>query len=103
MNRTNDKGRFLSYELGLLTLKAALSTRDDQYPVYDKGTKIWQRSQAKSILRAWLSVIEEKYSKGSVNGTDHVAFIAKVADELSNELARYLHNGRFRVGVAQSL
>lgn len=27
--------RFLKYELGLLTLKAALSTRDKEYTVYD--------------------------------------------------------------------
>jgi len=103
MNTTNDKRRFLSYELGLLTLNAALSTRDPKYPVYDKGAKIWQRSQAKGILREWLAFTKEKYSKESIKETDHVAFIAEVADKLSNKLARYLHNGRFRVGVAQKL
>ncbi len=103
MTTMNNKRRFLSYELGLLTLKAALSTRDDNYPVYDRGTKIWQRSQAKRVLRQWLVIIEEKYSKESIGEAEHMSFIAKVAEELSKELSRYLHNGRFRVGVAQKL
>ena len=102
-NTTNDRRRFLSYELGLLTLKAALSTRDDKYPVYDKGTKIWQRSQAKKVLREWLAVIEEKYSKSGITEAEHVAFIAEVSEKLSNQLAHCLHDGRFRVGVAQKL
>ena len=100
---TNDKKRFLSYELGLLTLKAALSTRDDQYPVYDKGRKMHQRSEPKRVLRKLLAMIERKYSENSISEAEHVAFIAEVAAALSNQLTRYLHNGRFRVGVAQKL
>lgn len=68
-----------------------------------KGTQIWQRSQAKGILRERLAVIERKYSKDSIDEAEHVRFIAEVAQGLSRELARYLHNGRFRVGVAQKL
>jgi hypothetical protein len=103
METPKNKRRFLTYELGLLTMKAALSTRDDDYPVYDKNTKIWQRSKAKAIIRRWLAIIEEKYSKGFVDEVDHVSFIAGISQDLSRELARYLHNGRFRVGVAQKL
>jgi len=103
MKMTNDRKRFLSYELGLLTLKAALSTRDDKYPVYDKGTKTWQRSQAKRALREWLAVIEEKYSRSGITEVEHVTFIAEVSEKLSSQLSRCLHNGRFRVGVAQKL
>jgi hypothetical protein len=54
-------------------------------------------------VRQWLTVIEEKYSKGNIDEAEHVAFIAEIAKELSKQLARYLHNGRFRVGVAQKL
>lgn len=100
---TNNKRRFLSYELGLLTLKAALSTRDDKYPIYDKGIKTYQRSKAKKVLRELLAKIETKYSEINISEAEHVAFIAEVAADLSSKLSYYLHNGRFRVGVAQKL
>ena len=100
---TGEKRRFLFYELGLLSFKAALSTRDSQYPVYDSGTKVWQRARAKSVLREWLIKVEEKYSIGSVTDLEHVSFIAEVAEGVTNELTVYLHKGRFRVGVAQKL
>jgi hypothetical protein len=98
-----EKKRFLSYELGLLSLKAALSTRDRQYPIYDKGTKVWQRTRAKNVLREWLVEIEGKYINGIVTEAEHISFIAEVAEGVSNGLATYLHRGRFRVGVAQKL
>ena len=100
---TEEKMRFLSYELGLLSFKAALSTRDKQYPVYDKETKIWQRSRAKNVLREWLVKIQEKYSGGNITELEHISFIADVANRVSIELAEYLHNRRFRVGIAQKL
>lgn len=34
---------------------------------------------------------------------NHIAFIEEVAEGVSTELSMYLHNGRFRVGVAQKL
>src|SRR4030067_490794 len=98
---TNNKQRFLSYELGLLTLKAALSTRDNKYPIYDKGIKTYQRSKAKKVLRELLAKIETKYSESNISEVEHVAFIAEVAADLSSKLSRYLYKGSFRVGVAQ--
>jgi hypothetical protein len=103
MTMTNNKRRFLSYELGLLTLKAALSTRDGEYPIYDKGSKTYQRSNAKRVIRDLLAEIETKYSQNNISEIEHVDFIAEVAANLSNKLTRYLHNGKFRVGVAQKL
>lgn len=100
---TNEKRRFLSYELGILSFKAALSTRDGQYPVYGKEVRTWQRTRVKSALRDCLVKIEEKYSGGVVTESNHIAFIEEVAEGVSTELSMYLHNGRFRVGVAQKL
>jgi hypothetical protein len=99
----NDKKRFLSYELGLLTLKAALSTRDDQFPIYNKDTKVLQRTKAKRVLREYLAAIEAKYSQNEVSEEEHTAFIAEAASDLSRKLSRYLHHGRFRIGIAQKL
>ena len=99
----DDKRRFLSYELGLLTLKAALPTRDKEYPVYNKDTKVFQRAKAKRVIRECLAAIEAKYSEKVVSEDKHTAFIADVATDLSGKLFRYLHEGRFRIGVAQKL
>lgn len=99
----DDKKRFLSYELGLLTLKAALSTRDDQFPIYNKDTKVFQRTKAKRVLRDYLAAIESKYSQNEVSEGEHTNFIAEAASDLSRKLTRYLHHGRFRIGVAQKL
>jgi hypothetical protein len=99
----DDKRRFLSYELGLLTLKAALSTRDDEYPVYNKNTKVFQRAKAKRAIRECLATIEAKYSERAIPEDEHTAFIVDVASDLSEKLSRYLHEGRFRIGVAQKL
>lgn len=100
---TNNKRRFLSYELGLLTLKAALSTRDDNYPIYDREIRAYQRSKPKKVLRELLVKIEKKYSETNISEAEHVALIDEVAADLSIKLSRYLHNGRFRIGVAQKL
>ena len=101
MTITDDKRRFIFYELGLLTLKAALSTRDGEYPVYNKDSKPFQRSNAKRVMRELLAKIEIRYSEGGISEEEHVDFIADVTTNLSNRLTRYLHHGRFRVGVAQ--
>ena len=99
----DDKRRFLSYELGLLTLKAALSTRDDQYPVYNKATKVFQRTEAKRAIRECLATIEAMYSEEAIPEDEHTAFIADIATDLSAKLSCYLHQGRFRIGIAQKL
>jgi hypothetical protein len=97
------KHRFLVYELGLLSLKAALSTRDQSWPIYNAEKKSYQRSEAKSEFRAVLKEIKEKYSKNRVTESKHIEFIAEVARTLSQQLKSHLHNERFRIGVAQKL
>jgi hypothetical protein len=103
MNIQPSKHRFLAYELGLLSLKAALSTRDGQWPIYDASKKMHQRSEAKSEFRDVLADIETKYAKGRVSEADHVEFIVEVAAKLSVKLKDYLHGQRFRIGIAQKL
>jgi hypothetical protein len=99
----NDKKRFICYELGLLSLKAALSTRDGENPVYSKTVKIHQRKKEKQIFRKVLESVEELYSKGNISEQDHVAFIEKTANDISTKLSNKLHKGRFRIGVSQKL
>jgi hypothetical protein len=99
----NDKKRFLCYELGLLSLKAALSTRDVDAPVYAKGIKFHQRTKEKKVLRGVLEKLEKMYVAGGVTEDQHVEFIRQTAVEVSNVLGDKLHNGRFRIGVAQKL
>ncbi|QZP30837.1 hypothetical protein [Pseudomonas sp. DR48] len=99
----NDKKRFLSYELGLLSLKAALSTRNGDAPVYAKGIKLHQRTKEKKVFRGVLEKLENMYVKGNVAEEQHVEFIQRTADDVSKALGNKLHNGRFRIGVAQKL
>ncbi|MDD2610027.1 MAG: hypothetical protein PHX60_10095 [Giesbergeria sp.] len=103
MANEGDKKRFLCYELGLLSLKAALSTRNSEAPVYMKGIEFHQRKKEKEIFRGVLGKLEEMYAKGCVTEVQHVNFIAVTADEVSNAIGESLHKGRFRIGVMQKL
>lgn len=103
MSIKNDKERFLRYELGLLSLNAALSTRNSDAPVYAKGIKLHQRTKEKKVFRGFLEKLEHMYVKGGVTEEQHIEFIQKAADDISKALGNKLHNGRFRIGVAQKL
>ncbi len=97
-----DKTRFISYELGLLTIKAALSTRNKNYPVYESSVKADQRKEAKKIIRKTLTDLEKKY-KEIPSTNEHIQYIADTAEDLTNKIGKYLYNGRFRIGIAQKL
>ncbi|UZK03407.1 hypothetical protein [Venatoribacter cucullus] len=103
MENESDKKRFMCYELGLLSLKAALSTRDGDAPVYAKGIKFHQRTKEKKVLRGVLERLEKMYAKGGVTEAQHFDFIKNTADDVSRELGSKLHNGRFRIGISQKL
>lgn len=90
----SSKHRFLTYELGLLSLKAALSTRDRDWPIYRISKKLHQRSLAKSAFRAVLTEIETTYSNGDISEDAHTEFIVEVAAKLSAQLKDYLHGER---------
>ena len=103
MNTESLKRRFLTYELGLLSLKAALPTRDKNWPIYVKSKKSHQRSKAKEAFRAILAEIDHKYLSGKVTEEAHTQYIVDVADKLSSQLKDHLHRGRFRIGISQKL
>jgi F420-0:gamma-glutamyl ligase-like protein len=87
----------------LLSLKAALSTRDGEAPVYAKGVKVHQRKKEKKVFRDVLESLEAMYSKGDVVEANHVDFIRRTADDISKALGNKLHNSRFRIGILQKL
>lgn len=103
MEAPNNKKRFLSYELGLLSLKAALSTRNDKAPVYAKEIESHQRKEEKKVFRRILDKLEPMYAKGEITEEQHLRFIEQTALDVSKELENSLHNGRFRIGVTQKL
>lgn len=94
---------FLVYELGLLSLKAALSTRAGGAPIYSASCKEHQRGAVKDSFREVLSAVQLIYAEGNVSERDHIAFINTTADRLSSEHAGALHCRRFRFGVCQKL
>lgn len=97
------KKRFMCYELGLLSLKAALSTRNSAAPVYAKEVMQHQRKQAKKVFRDVLAKLESLYADGQVSGEQHIEFIKGTADEVSERLGDQLYEARFRIGISQKL
>ncbi len=93
--QTEDQKRFIGYELGLLTIKAALSTRDKNYPVYKSSVKTHQRTKAKKAIRNVLTELEQKYKK-IPQSHEHIKYITDTACSLTNDIGKYLHNDRFR-------
>ena len=98
----SEKERFIGYELGLLTVKAALSTRDRNYTIYKKDIKDHQRKPAKRAIRKLLVEIEDTYQP-MLAGDRHVVYISNVAEKLTNEIGQYLRNNEFRIGITQKL
>lgn len=98
-----DKTAFLRYEVGILTLKAALSTRSRAAPIYAAGFKENQRSPVRDALRKELIAMEAKYSGARVQEEKHVSYISGLASRLSAEHTMLLHGGRLRFGIAQKL
>ena len=99
-----EKKRFLTYELGLLSRKAALSTRNAGSPVYLATLRSHQRGRAKDAIRAELAVLEQLYiSEVPPSEAEYFEVIQATANRLSNNIGQALHNGRFRIGIAQKL
>lgn len=98
-----DKLEFLRYEVSILSLKAALSTRAGGAPIYSGDCHEYQRAPIKSALRRGLRELETAYSYGNISSTDHCNYIASFADHISQTYGNYLHNRRFRYGIAQKL
>lgn len=103
MHIQSDKNSFLAYELGLLSLKAALSTRAKDWPIYSASRKGHQRNDVKTAVRKELDSLATPYANGPVSEDDHVALISVLADRLSCQHESSLYKGRFRYGVAQKL
>ena len=97
------KREFLVYELGLLSLKAALSTRAWGAPIYALSCKEHQRGATKDGFRAVLDEVLTKYSGSPIGEEQHVQFIALTAARFSKEHSPSLHRGKLRFGVAQKL
>lgn len=98
-----NKRTFLIYELGLLSLKAALSTRAGGAPVYAQSFKEHQRGATREGFREVLGQVLANYSQGPISEEDHVKFIAQTVKRFSDKYAGSLHQGRLRFGVAQKL
>jgi len=97
-----EQKRFIGYELGLLTIKAALSTRDRNYTIYKKTVKDHQRRPVKNAIRNVLTEIENKYDT-MLSEEEHVQFILNTANKLTDNIGQYLRNEEFRIGITQKL
>ena len=97
------KRRFLAYELRLLSLKAALSTRSKDWPIYGDSTSLYQRLTAQKAFHAVFEEIEKAYMRGGVTEQAHNDRIVEISNRLSSQLKSKLLNERFRIGISQKL
>ena len=103
MSLIESQRAFLIYELGLLSLKASLSTRAGGAPIYDASCKEHQRGEVKDSFREVLVAVQSNYANGNVSEDDHIKFINATAELLSTKHSGTLHRKRFRFGVCQKL
>lgn len=96
------KSEFLTGEIRFLTLQAALSTRNRDFPVYAVDGASSKRPQFRQALIGCLEGAKDKFVDGWVSNRRHCRQIEALSDELSSMgFGELLHNGRFRIGVAQ--
>lgn len=100
----DDKSSFLAYELGLLSLAAALSTRKKDWPIYSEICKGQdQRKNVHAAFRTELENLATIYTERSVTEKNHITMISAIADRISCQHESSLYKGRFRHGVTQKL
>lgn len=103
MTITEEKRRFLTYEFSLLTIKAALSTRNKKYPIYCNNSSSMQKANYRHAIRKLFLDIESIYMAKQVPENDHIEFIVKTANSLSSAYKDCLFEQKLRIGVAQKL
>jgi hypothetical protein len=65
--------KFLTEELALLTISAALATRSAESPIYARSKAFHQRAKAKDAIRAVLREVERHYKAGNVSEDNHMS------------------------------
>lgn len=99
---SENQKRFIRYELGLMTITAAFSTRDKEFKIYKDQISYNQRKAAKKEIRKIISEIENKYVP-MLSPEAHVKHIEAVATDITKHLGQHLKGNRFRIGIAQKL
>ena len=95
---------FLRNEFKILSVNAALATRDDKNPIY-ANIPMHRRKPFKAVVRQVLAQIDadQGYINGGVSEQVHCNFVEEVSNSVSRTATTFLHNGRFRIGIAQKL
>ena len=99
---TEFQSEFLKGEIQFLTLQAALSTRNRDFPVYAKGVSSSKRTQFRKRLVEILDRVAINYIPGNVSLEDHCYYLRRLSRAMkSRGFSKLLHGDTFRVGVAQ--
>ncbi|WP_298051123.1 hypothetical protein [uncultured Paenalcaligenes sp.] len=94
---------FLRYEVGLLSLQAALSTRNKNYPIYSDNCSGSSKKILKKRLRQELYNLEVKYIDGKVTSDQHCNNIELLSKKITEEFKDILYGNCFRFGVSQKI
>ena len=95
--------KFLLGEFALMSINAALATRNKSHPVYAESVDGKAREIAKSAVYRTLRETAAIYIASPVLEQNHLAYIRQTSDRLSDELGETLFRSRFRIGISQKL
>lgn len=96
------QSEFIIGEIQFLTLQAALSTRNPDFPVYAKVKPKPDRTPFREALVRSLERVAIQYVPGRVSYREHYYYLGRFRRAMSSRKFKpLLHEGNFRVGVAQ--
>jgi hypothetical protein len=97
------KTKFLLGEFALMSINAALATRNKRHPVYAESAEARARAIAKCAIYRTLRETAAIYIASPVEEHEHLVYIEKTSNRLSMELGDTLFSARFRIGISQKL
>lgn len=103
MDVHSQKQAFLLQEMSLLSLTAALSTRDKAFPIYASKISDNQKQKFKECLRAYLDTLLDTYNQKKISEEEHIALINDFITTINIQFGELLHEQTFRFGIAQKL
>ena len=95
------QAEFLKNQVHYLTLQASLSTKNPRYPIYARDVSDKERLQFRTRLVKDLETLAINFGVGSLSHEEHTRNIGNLARSNTRRFSRLLHNGTFRIGVAQ--
>jgi len=84
------------------SITAAFQTRNEAFPVYrERELSEDEKTTVRECLSRFLAELGSRYRNPVTDDNEHTGAIKRIADELTARYGALLHDGRFRIGIAQ--